>query len=149
MDTTMKGRNRPSLRWQLGGLAAALLLTLGTVSSALAAKRSTARTTTTTSAATPVPTYRDKLSGDLQPLVASPGKLPADASWAKSVDGKVLVKVLIVGASTDAELTSMRADVLARGGSVFYNYVSVRALSAMLPAAMCRSASAIAASAPS
>ena len=134
MDTTTKGRNRSALRWQLGGLAAALLLSLGAMPPALAAKKSSATTNATASIAAQLPAYLDKLASDLLPLVASPATLPVDASWAKSVDGKVLVKVLIVGASTDAELTSMRADVLARGGSVFYNYVSVRALSAMLPA---------------
>ena len=46
-----------------------------------------------------------------------------------------MVKVLIVSDnSTDPDLTALRADVLARGGSVYMRYVSVRALSVLLPA---------------
>src|SRR4030095_4074882 len=77
---------------------------------------------------------------------APPSKIAADLtqvidavtipklSWAKDVDGIRYVKVLIVGNSADPELVALRGDVLAKGGSVYFRYVSVAALSAMLPA---------------
>ena len=55
-------------------------------------------------------------------------------SWSKVVDGVTYVKVLIVSSSTDPDLASLRSAVLAAGGSVYYRYTSVTALSAMLPA---------------
>ena len=132
MKTTMSSGSRGmSLRQPLCGIAAVLMLALAMTSPASAA-RQVAQTTAKVAAAAPVADL-SKLSADLRPLVTSPGTAPADAAWAKSSNGQVLVKVLIVGTGTDAELASLRADVLARGGSVFYNYVSVRALSAMLP----------------
>jgi hypothetical protein len=54
-------------------------------------------------------------------------------TWGKALGGLNHVKVLINANSTDADLVALRADVIAKGGSVFYNYVSVRALSAMVP----------------
>ncbi|MCO6936060.1 hypothetical protein LVR26_29020, partial [Pseudomonas aeruginosa] len=39
-----------------------------------------------------------------------------------------------VSNSADPDLTALRADVLAKGGSVYMRYVSVTALSVMLPA---------------
>jgi serine protease AprX len=132
MKTTMScGSRGISLRQPLCGIVTGLLLMCGALSPASAAKQ-TAQTTAKVAVDAPAANL-DKLSVDLRPLVTSPGTVPVDAAWAKSSNGQVLVKVLIVGASTDAELTSLRADLLARGGSVFYNYVSVRALSAMLP----------------
>ncbi|MFO1219403.1 MAG: S8 family serine peptidase [Burkholderiaceae bacterium] len=85
-------------------------------------------------AAPTAPAVPGKLSVELQPLLNSPGTLPADAAWARRRDDLVYVKVLIVAASTDPELLSLRTDILTRGGSVFYNYLSVRAVSALLPA---------------
>ena len=55
-------------------------------------------------------------------------------SWAKDVNGLRMVKVLIVAKSGDPDLVALRNDVIARGGAVYFRYVSVAALSAMLPA---------------
>ncbi len=44
------------------------------------------------------------------------------------------VKALVVSNSTDPDLVALRAAVLANGGSVYMRYVSVAALSVMLPA---------------
>ena len=55
-------------------------------------------------------------------------------SWSKTIGGVTYLKVLIVSSSTDPDLSSLRAAVLAAGGSVYYRYTSVTALSAMLPA---------------
>ncbi len=112
-------------RRTIGHLAVSLVLGCGALSPAFAAKAS--------SEAKPANAQLDKLANELRPLVKNTKSLPADATWAKTVDGQVLVKVLIVGASTDPDLVSLRADVVARGGSVHYNYISVRALAAMLP----------------
>lgn len=50
-------------------------------------------------------------------------------NWAKDVDGIRYVKALIVSDSADPEPTSLRADVLAKVGSVYFRYLSVTALS--------------------
>ena len=55
-------------------------------------------------------------------------------SFAKDVNGQRYVKVLIVSNSTDPDLVALRAQVVALGGSVYMRYVSVTALSAMVPA---------------
>ena len=77
----------------------------------------------------------NKLAADLSAVVAAPAGSPTTVPWAKNLNGVLHVKVLINANSTDATLAALRADILARGGSVTYNYLSVRALSAMLPAA--------------
>ena len=73
-----------------------------------------------------------KIAKDLQTVIAAP--TTPSLNWAKDVNGVRLVKVLIVSNSTDPDLTALRSDVLARGGAVYLRYVSVTALSAMLPA---------------
>ena len=78
-----------------------------------------------------------KIASDLRAyvtVVASGGTAPS-VTWAKNLSGQPHVKVLINASSTDATLASLRQDILARGGSVLYNYISVRAVSAMVPAA--------------
>jgi subtilisin family serine protease len=76
-----------------------------------------------------------KLSPDLIALASGSAGAPAGVAWAKANNGQFLVKVLIVAANSDPDLVSLRADILARGGSVFYNYLSVRAVAAMVPSA--------------
>ncbi len=44
------------------------------------------------------------------------------------------VKALVISSSDDPDLVALRADVLARSGSVYFRYTSVRALSVLLPA---------------
>ena len=77
-------------------------------------------------------TAASKIAADLQQVIAAP--LAPSLNWVKSVNGVRLVKVLVVSNSPDPDLAALRADVLARGGSVYFRYTSVRALSAMLPA---------------
>jgi subtilisin family serine protease len=77
-------------------------------------------------------TAASKVAQDLQDVVAAP--TTPKLSWAKDVNGVRYVKVLVVGISSDPDLTDLRSAVLQAGGSVYLRYVSVRALSAMLPA---------------
>ena len=49
-------------------------------------------------------------------------------TWARMLNGQLHVKVVMVSNSDDPTLATLRADILARGGSVSYVYVSVRAL---------------------
>jgi serine protease AprX len=76
-----------------------------------------------------------KISTDLRAALAAAAGSTPSVTWARNLSGVLHVKVLINASSTDAELTTLRHDILARGGSVTYNYLSVRALAAMLPAA--------------
>jgi len=73
-----------------------------------------------------------KIAADLQYVVSAP--TTPKISWAKDVNGRRYVKALIVANSADPDLVALRADVLAKGGSVYLSYVSVAALSVMLPA---------------
>ena len=77
-------------------------------------------------------TARSKVALDLQLVIASP--ITPKLNWAKDVNGMRMVKVLVVSNSTDPDLVALRADVLAKGGSVYLRFVSVSAISAMLPA---------------
>jgi len=73
-----------------------------------------------------------KLAPELRSLLAGNGT--AGTTWLRSLGGQPYVKVLIVApGGTAPELAELRREILARGGSVHYNYVSLRALSAMLP----------------
>lgn len=80
----------------------------------------------------------NKLAKDLQPLLQTAPPDVHTLPWAKTLDGQPHVKVLISAASLDPALTALRQDILARGGSVLYNYLSVRALAAMLPVSALR-----------
>ncbi len=73
-----------------------------------------------------------KIAADLQLAIAAP--TTPRLSWAKDVGGIRMVKVLVISSGTDPDLVALRADVVARGGAVYFRYVSVAALSAMLPA---------------
>ena len=77
-------------------------------------------------------TASSKIATDLQQVIAA-SSTPS-LSWAKDVSGLRMVKVLVVSSSSDPDLVALRSDVLAKGGSVYFRYVSVAALSAMLPA---------------
>ena len=65
------------------------------------------------------------IAADLQQVISvnSTPKL----NWVKDVKGVRYVKVLVVAKSQDPELAALRADVLARGGSVYCRYTSVSA----------------------
>ena len=73
-----------------------------------------------------------KLAADLVPTLA-PGA-PPQVSWARSSNGQTYVKLLVEASSNDPSLASLRQFMLAQGGSVHHVYVSVRALSGLMPA---------------
>jgi hypothetical protein len=73
-----------------------------------------------------------KIAADLQQVVSAP--TTPKISWARDVNGRRYVKALVVANSADPDLVALRADVLAKGGSVYLSYVSVAALSVLLPA---------------
>ena len=73
-----------------------------------------------------------KIAADLRATIAAP--TTPKLSWAKDVSGVRYVKVLVISNGSDPDLVSMRGDVLAKGGSVYFRYVSVAVLSVLLPA---------------
>ena len=76
-----------------------------------------------------------KVSADLRAVLApSASAVATPVPWARQMSNQWYVKVLINASSTDPNLAALRADILVRGGSVFYNFLSVRALSALVPA---------------
>jgi hypothetical protein len=78
-------------------------------------------------------TAASKIAQDLQTVLAAP--TTPKLNWARDVNGQRYVKVLIVSNADDAELAALRTAVMAAGGSIYYRYSSVLALSALLPAA--------------
>ena len=75
----------------------------------------------------------NKLARDLPAVVAAP-TTPA-LNWTKDVNSQRYVKVLVIATpGSKAELTALRSSVLAAGGSVFYRFMAVHALSVLLPA---------------
>ncbi|WP_141291412.1 hypothetical protein, partial [Ideonella azotifigens] len=74
-----------------------------------------------------------KIATDLRDVLQSPSAA-ARASWARDTSSGRYVRVLVVSNSPDPELTELRAHVLAAGGSVYYRYLAVSALSVLLPA---------------
>ena len=77
-------------------------------------------------------TPSSKIARDLQQVIVAP--TTPSLSWAKDVSGQRYVKALLISGSSDPDLVALRSDVLAKGGSVYFRYVSVRALSVLLPA---------------
>ncbi len=77
-------------------------------------------------------TASSKIAADLQQVISAPST--PKISWTKDIDNVRHVKALVIASSTDPNLTALRADVMARGGTVYLRYVSVAALSVMLPA---------------
>jgi len=106
----------PGMLARLGATCAAIF-----VSAALGSGPARAQTTT-----------QGKVAIDLQRVIAAP--LTPLLNWATDLLGQRYVKALIVANSTDPSLAALRAAVLANGGSVYYRFVSVPALSVMLPA---------------
>ena len=80
-----------------------------------------------------------RIAPDLASVIALP-TMPSNLRWATTSIDEItrvstnLVKVLIVSSSSDPTLASLRQDVLSHGGSLYYVYDSVRAMSALLPA---------------
>src|SRR6202163_1311898 len=54
--------------------------------------------------------------------------------WATLLNGQLLVKVLVTADTDDQSLTALRSFVLSVGGSVYYNYASMRMVAMMVPA---------------
>ena len=75
---------------------------------------------------------QDKVAADLKGVIAA--RTTPVVSWAKDVAGVRLVKVLVISNSPDPDLTDLRARIIDAGGSVYMRYVSVRALSVLMPA---------------
>jgi serine protease AprX len=73
-----------------------------------------------------------KIAADLRAVInAGPSK---NINWVKKVKGEWLAKVLVVSSnSSDPELKVLRQAVTSMGGSVIYRYVSVPAISVVLP----------------
>ncbi|MBL0147951.1 MAG: hypothetical protein IPP87_04155 [Ideonella sp.] len=78
---------------------------------------------------------KPKVAKDLQAVVNTGTPPAADQSWFNSSSGVTYVRAVVVSNGTDPEMTSLRAAVVASGGSVFMRFYSVPALSVMLPLA--------------
>jgi serine protease AprX len=76
---------------------------------------------------------RQKIADDLLQAITAK-TVDKKSNWIKEDKGVRMIKALIMSNSSDVELTSLRAEILAVGGSVYYRYVSVTGLSVMLPA---------------
>src|SRR5262249_51929270 len=118
----------PNFLGRLAAVAAALLVAAAPASAGHSHSSSSVPVTAPSAAALA------RMSADLRPLALPGASVPAGVAWAKLQSGEILVKVLVVAASSAPDLASLRADIVARGGSVHYNYLSVRALAAMVPA---------------
>ena len=77
-------------------------------------------------------TAQDKVALDLRNVIASP--TTPQLNWVKDLSGQRYVKALIVSNSSDPDLVALRGAVMSAGGSVYLRFVSVRALSVMMPA---------------
>ena len=73
-----------------------------------------------------------KVAPDL--LAAISGGAPSPLPWLGTVGDQAMVKVLVASSSADASLAELRGFVLSVGGSVYYNYASLRMLAVMVPA---------------
>ena len=77
-------------------------------------------------------TIDSKVAQDLRNVIAAP--TTPKVNWVKDVSGVRYVKALIVSDSADPDLVSLRAAVMSTGGSIYMRYLTVRALSVMVPA---------------
>src|SRR6185437_7439996 len=74
-----------------------------------------------------------KLAPDLQQALTAASV--ANLAWAKDTASGRMVKVLVIGFSTvDPDLTGLRSAIVSAGGSVYYKFISVNAVYALLPA---------------
>src|SRR6185295_17130348 len=62
-----------------------------------------------------------KVASDLREALS--GGPVRGKSWVREIGGTRYVKALIVSNSSDPELTDLRAQVMASGGSVYYRYL--------------------------
>ncbi|MBK9360593.1 MAG: S8 family serine peptidase [Rubrivivax sp.] len=121
---------------------AALALSVFSAAPALAAKAATKTLVSSTTTTSPSTTTTDfatvpasaKVAADLQAAISA-AATPTYSSWVRDINGVRHVKAIVVAsASADPELSSLRQSVLALGGSVYFRYTSVTALSVLLPA---------------
>src|ERR1700674_4286892 len=73
-----------------------------------------------------------KIAPDLLATISAP--TTPIVPWATRLNGELLVKVLVTANSDDESLTALRSFVLSVGGSVYYNYASMRMVAMMVPA---------------
>jgi hypothetical protein len=75
---------------------------------------------------------RRKVSSDLQQVVT--GGSIAGVSWAKDTSAGRMVKVLVIAKpGVDPDLSPLRGAVVAAGGTIYYRFISVNGVLAMLP----------------
>jgi hypothetical protein len=75
---------------------------------------------------------RNKVSADLQQIVY--GGSISGLSWARDTSAGRMVKALVIAKpGVDPDLTALRAAVVGAGGTVYYRYISVNGVLAMLP----------------
>ena len=67
-------------------------------------------------------------------LAATSGASLPPLPWLKTINGQPMVKVLVTSNTGDPSLADLRSFVLSAGGSVFYNYASLRMAAVMVPA---------------
>src|SRR3954466_10257484 len=78
------------------------------------------------------------LSAKIAPDLAAALTAPSvnGVTWARDTASGRMVKVLVIAeAATDPDLVNLRRAILNAGGSVYYRYISVSGVSAVLPAA--------------
>ncbi|HEX4780657.1 MAG TPA: S8 family serine peptidase, partial [Usitatibacter sp.] len=81
-----------------------------------------------------LPVAQAKLSNDLAKAISA--NSVSGITWARESYSGRMVKVLVVSTNTaDSSLSDLRHAVVAAGGAVYYKYISVNGLLAMLPAA--------------
>ena len=76
---------------------------------------------------------RDKLATDLAAALSAPSV--SGVTWARDTSSGRMVKVLVMAHSTaDPDLVNLRRAIVSAGGTVYYRYISVGGVSAVLPA---------------
>ncbi len=73
-----------------------------------------------------------RVAQDLRTVIDAPST--PKLNWVRDVNGQRYLKALIVSNSADPDLVALRSAVVSAGGSVYMRYVSVRAVSVLLPA---------------
>jgi len=77
----------------------------------------------------------EKIAPDLAAALAAPSV--SGVTWAKETSSGRMVKVLVISQSTaDPDLVNLRRAIVNMGGSVYYRYISVSGVSAVLPASV-------------
>src|ERR1700681_3366087 len=118
-----KGRPRMKLTLLVGVLRSTLAV-LVCVASLTLPLRAEAQVSNADMQLKIAPDLRATISASTTPIVP----------WATLLNGRLLVKVLVTSNSDDQSLTALRSFVLSLGGSVYYNYASMRMLAVMVPA---------------